>query len=118
MAKLPEVTWQMFAAGLMVRPVQAVFDVADDRVEPLELGDRHAPIAAAGDHGLMLDAGARDATKAGETVGDDDGVGIKVALGEALGLRLAKAFDLAETQPDRVIVIVAGQRGDERGLAR
>jgi len=90
-AELPQVARQMLAAEVMVGALQAVFDVAEDGVEPLELRDGHAAIAATGDDGLVLEAGAGDARKAGEAIGQHDGVGVEVALGEALDLGFTKA---------------------------
>ena len=57
------------AAEMMVGALQAVFDMAEDGVEPLEFRDGHAALAATGDDGLVLEAGAGDARKAGEAIG-------------------------------------------------
>ncbi len=67
-AELPQVARQMLAAELMVGTPQAVFDVAENGVEPLELRDGHAAIAATGDDGRVLKAGTGDARKAGESI--------------------------------------------------
>ena len=68
-AELPQVARQMLAAEMMVGALQAVFDIAEDSVEPLELRDGHAAIAATGDDDLVLKTGAGDAGKAGEAIG-------------------------------------------------
>ena len=106
----------MLTADLMIGTMQAVFDVAEDGVEPLELGDFHAAEAATGDDGLVLEAGTGDGREAREPIGQHDGVGVEVTLGEAFDLRLPKPGDLAEAQSDRVALRVAGQGGDERHL--
>ncbi len=108
----------MLAAEVMVGALQAVFDVAEDGVEPLELRDGHAAIAATGDNGLVLEPGAGDACKTGEAIGPHDGVRVEVALGEALDLGFTKPGDFAGAQADRVAAVVAGQGGDERHLVR
>ena len=46
-AELPQVARQMLAAEMMVGALQAVFDIAEDGVEPLAFRDGHAAIARA-----------------------------------------------------------------------
>ncbi|MCU0772871.1 MAG: hypothetical protein MUE94_14050 [Verrucomicrobia bacterium] len=53
----------------MVGTLRAVFDVAEDGVEPRELRDGHTAIAAAGDDGLVLESGTGDTSKAGQSIG-------------------------------------------------
>ena len=106
-AELPQVARQRLAAEVMVGALQAVFDVAEDGVEPLELRDGHAAIAATGDEGLVLESGMGDARKAGEAIGQHAGVGVAVALGEALDLGVTKPGDCAEAQADRVAFILS-----------
>ena len=117
-AELPQVARQMLATELMVGTVQAVLDVAEDGVEPLELRDGHAAVAAAGDDDLMFETGAGDARKALESIGQHDGVGVEVAFGETLHLGFAKPGDFAEAQADGMGFVVAGQRREERHLVR
>lgn len=117
-AELAEVARQVFATGLMVRAMQTVLHIAEHGVEPLGLGDRHAAVATAGDDRLMLEAGAGNAPEAGQAITEDDGIGVEVTLGKALDVSLAKAFRLAEAKPNRGVVLVERQRGDERGLVR
>ena len=117
-AELPQVARQMLATELMVGTVQAVLDVAEDGVEPLELWDRHTAVAATGDDDLMLKTGAGDTRKAGESIGQHDGVGVEVAFGEAFDLGFPESGDLAQAQADGVAFVVAGERRDERHLVR
>lgn len=106
-AELVEVARQMLATGLVVSATQAVLNGPEHGVEQLELKGRHAVVAAASHDRLMLKSGTRDAAEAGQTITEDDGIGVEVPLGEALDFRLAKAFDLAEAKSDRVVVLVA-----------
>ena len=115
-AELPQVARQMLTADLMIGTMQAVLTLPRTVVEPLELGDVHAAEAATSDDGLVLEAGTGDGREAREPIGQHDGVGVEVALGEAFDLRLPKPGDLAEAQSDRVALRVAGQCGDERHL--
>lgn len=94
-AELAEVARQMLATGFVIGALHGVLDVAEDGVERLEFRHLHAAVSVAGPHRLVLEAGAGEAAKAGKPVAEDYGIGIEVALGEALGRGLSEAGNLS-----------------------
>ena len=117
-AEFGEVTRQMLGTGLVVGAVQGVLDVADDRVEPAEVLEFDAGCPAAGNHGLVLNAGLGDAAEATQPVADGDAIGIEELLAPGSQFGLTKALDDVHAQRHRVTIVALGQGSDERGLVR
>lgn len=117
-AEFREVTRHMLRTGLVVGAVQGVLNVADDRVKPAEVLELDAGRPAAGNHGLVLNAGLGDAAEATQPVADADAIGIEELLAPGSELGLAKALDDVHARRHRVTIVALGQGSDERGLVR
>lgn len=79
--KLREISMEMLLADGMKGPSQRVLDVADDGVDPLELGDLDTVRAAAGDDFPVLVAGRAERIETAQTIGDNRATGSKMVGG-------------------------------------
>jgi len=99
----------------MVGTAEAAFDVAEDRVHPVEHG-QFLGFAPAHNCGLMRTARVGNAGKTGQPIGDDGTLGAQRSTGP-FGDRLAReARQLSELGTHRVAVAIERDRGDEGHL--
>ena len=99
----------------MVGTAEAGFDIAQDRVHPVEQRQLFG-LTPAHDRGLMRTAGVGDASETGQAIGDDGAGRAEVGDGPR-GDRLAgEAGQLSELGPQRVSVIIERDRGEEGHL--
>ena len=95
----------MLGSDGMVGAPDAVFDVADRRVDPLEGGDLDGLGATAGDDWLVAAARLGDGAEAAEGVADHGGAGDQGAQAELFDLGLAEALDGVQLEAQRVMVV-------------
>ena len=107
----------MLGSDGMVGAPDAVFDVADRRVDPLEGGDLDGLGAPAGDDGLVAAARLGDGAEAAEGVADHGGAGDQGAPAELFNLGLSEALDGVQLEAQRAALDGGFHRHDEGRLA-
>jgi len=112
-----QVALRIFRIERVVAGAQGRLQVAEHRVDPVELVFFHRGAAAAADHRLVGASGFGDAVEAPQPVGHRMGAVRQVLLRPLSDLRLAKSLDDAELDALRVALLGGLHRRHERRLA-